>query len=102
MTMPNALTPPEHVKLHSWLVAAMRAREFFWLQYQSGIIDEVQWSTERTVVLSILEPKRNRIWWHKLGHKLVSSEYAVFIKKLLQDRPPSDEKFKAISDWTNL
>ena len=102
MVKPNALTPQEHVKLHSFLVAVMRAREFSWLQYKNGIIDERQWSTERTVALSILEPRRNRTWWNKMGQKLVSSEYAAFMNELLQDQPPTDETYMAITNWTNL
>ncbi len=36
------LTPAEQVKIGAWLAAAMRAREFSWLQYRDGIIDAAQ------------------------------------------------------------
>ena len=41
----ESLTPEEHVRLDAWLSLLLRVREFAWLQYRSGIIDEAQWET---------------------------------------------------------
>ncbi len=95
------LTQEEHVKLHGWLTAAMRLREFSWLQYQSKVIDEVQWSTEVNVIKAILQPERTRAWWESLGRNLFGAAFAEFVDELLQDQPTTNEVFELATDWTN-
>ena len=56
------LSELEQLRLSAWLNALMRAREFSWLQYQDGIMDEAQWSTERTIMVWILSAPRTREW----------------------------------------
>jgi len=95
------LTPEEHVKLNAWLLAMGRLREFAWLQYQSGVIDEVQWSTELHVIQIMLQAKRTRTWWHVSGRRAFGAAFVEFIDDLIQDLPTTDEIFEITTDWTN-
>ena len=84
------LAQEEYVKLSSYLLAIMRAREFAWLQYQNGIIDEGQWYTERGVIEFNLTFKRTRIWWEKIGRSFYSPEFVAFVDKLIKGKPDND------------
>ena len=59
----DPLTEEEQVALGAWLAAAMRAREFSWLQYRDGVIDEAQWETEVIIIRWLLDSERTRDWW---------------------------------------
>ena len=61
------LTAEENVKLDAYLAATLRAREYAWLQFQDGAIDEEQWKAEVSVARSILNAERVRRWWDKAG-----------------------------------
>ena len=49
------LTPEEHVKLDAFLIMTLRSREFAWLQYRDGIVDQAQWDTEIAVIASVFD-----------------------------------------------
>lgn len=50
MTSSGEMTLTDKIKFDALLSVALRAREFTWLQYRSGIIDNEQWSTEVSVI----------------------------------------------------
>ena len=58
--MGRELTIDEKVRLDAWVTASMRAREFAWLEYESGNVDEWQWKAEEGVVRIILRSERTR------------------------------------------
>jgi hypothetical protein len=94
------LTADENIKLDAYFTATMRGREFSWLQYRSGLIDEDQWKTELAVVRSIMSSPRIRLWWTKLGRTYVSSEFAAFVDDLNKSPRASDD-WAAITNWSN-
>ena len=94
------LTKEEHVKLHGWMLAAMRLREFSWLQYQSKVIDEVQWRTEVNVIKALLRSDRTRTWWELLGRNVFGAAFGAFVDELLKDQPTTNEIFDLATDWT--
>ena len=100
ITKPEPLTAEENAKLDAWLTASMRGREYGWLQYQNGLIDESQWHTEMVVTGVVLSAPRTRLWWNKLGHSYVSKEYAAFVDGLIKDTPTSD-KWEMTTTWSN-
>ena len=53
-------TEVEQLRINSWLVGVLRGREFSWLQYMNGVIDEAQWNTELTVISIVLSTPRAR------------------------------------------
>ncbi len=101
MVKTDSLTPTEHVKLHFWLAAFMRLREFSWLQYRQGITDESQWGTELVIIQSVLSAHRPRLWWDSVGRKIYGAEFVEFVDEALQDQPISNEVFEMMTSWTN-
>ena len=99
ITKAGTLTPDEHIKLHAFLLSALRSREFAWLQYRNGQIDETQWNTELAVLRILLSSPRSRLWWEKLGRDAHSNEFAEFVDKAVQNRPATDY-FEAQENWT--
>jgi len=61
------LSADENIRLHVFLSALVRAREFSWLQFRNGQIDETQWATELVVMQNVLGTKRTHRWWDKKG-----------------------------------
>ena len=86
---PGPLTPEEIVMLDSWLQATMRSREFAWLQYQSGLIDQEQWDTELSVIRLLLAQRRTRLWWSEQGRTRVSAKFSAFVDGVVKNTPES-------------
>jgi hypothetical protein len=100
ITKKEPLTSDEHVRLNMILVAMMRGREYSWLQYQNGIIDEAQWQTELAVIIFVLDSQRTRDWWEKVGRNAFSYQYSEFVDSLIQNNPPTEVLWKSITNWT--
>jgi len=119
ITKKEPLTSDEHVRLNMILVAMMRGREYSWLQYQNGIIDEAQWQTELAVIIFILDSQRTRDWWEKVGRNAFildsqrtrdwwekvgrnafSDQFSEFVDSLIQNNPPTEVLWKSITNWT--
>lgn len=94
------LTAEENAALDAWLTASMRGREYAWLQYRNGLIDEDQWKTEKAVTGIVVSAPRTRLWWTKLGRTYVNEEFAAFVDGLIKDTPTSD-KWEASTNWSN-
>ena len=94
------LTPEENVKVGAFLIAMMRAREFSWLQFRSGLIDERQWKTEGSVIQPLLSSPRTRRWWTVQGRALVNPEFAVYVDGLTK-APPMFNMFEASTKWSS-
>ena len=101
VTDKEQLTQLEQSKLNAYFFASLRAREFSWLQYKNGLIDEAQWQTELAVTKFFLDSKKIRIWWNKLGKNGFSQEYVEFIEDLIQESPAMDSGFTLHSTWLN-
>lgn len=97
----GALTVEEQVKLYTWLVPALKVREFSWLQRESGVIDDAQWKSELAVTQAILQPPRVRLWWDRVGHKTVSDEFRKFIDSAIEELPPSNGIYREQMEWAN-
>ena len=95
------LTAEESVKLDAYLAATLRAREYAWLQYQDGAIDEVQWNAEFLVTRSILNDNRVRNWWDKIGRDVYSPAFAEFIDSLVAIEPVTEGGWRDYTDWEN-
>jgi len=101
MSKAESLTTEEQVKLGHWFGAVMRLREFSWQQYQNGIIDDVQWSTELGIIQSVLSAHRSRTWWDSVGQNIFGAKFAAFVNDALRDQPISDDLSKKMTDWAN-
>ncbi|HEY5623429.1 MAG TPA: hypothetical protein VIV14_06680 [Gammaproteobacteria bacterium] len=98
---PETLTPHEKIRLNSFLVAFLRGREFAWLQYRDGIIDDGQWNTELAALRFVMLPTRNRDWWERFGRLNFSPEFAAFVDTEFAGTPPTDELWQGLLDWEN-
>ena len=90
------LSPGEKVRLDAWLSASMKAREFSWLQYLSGSIDENQWESEKSVIVVILGAHRTRLWWKEIGFRYFGSEFVAFVDGLIKTEQPTGEPIETI------
>jgi len=98
----TSLTPEEHVKLAAWLTVVVRGREFAWLQYRNGAIDEIQWRAEYLVLQIVLSVRNSRTWWVSVGRRVFPTEFVDFVDGLIRDQPPADERFLLNTNWTNI
>ncbi len=101
MTKPDRLSVEENIQLDAFLTALFRVREYSWLQYQAGVIDEAQWSTELAVIQSLLSTDLSRLWWNKVGRLYVSAEFSTFLSDLIRNQSTSDDLWKATFDWSD-
>ncbi len=97
----EALSADESVKFHMYLVAIMRVREFSWLQFRSGAIDETQWATEYNILQVVLSTDRTRKWWFTMGRPAFGPEFAEFVDSAIRDYTINNEFREAMQTWTN-
>lgn len=90
----------EHVRLNAWFTSIFRSREYAWLQFQSGAIDEAQWGTEVNVIMAILDSSRYRGWWDALGRNYFGENFVGFIDSKIAEAPASDQLWPAITSWS--
>jgi len=95
------LTPEEHVQVSQGLYAAFRIRQFAWLQFRDGTIDEAQWQTEVSVLRFYLDSPRVRKWWSRLGRAGFGDEYADFVDGLIATQPPTNKLYETLVSWTS-
>jgi len=58
------LTEEEDTRLQAYLIHFVRARENFWLQYQSGLLDEATWNSYRDPLVPVVfSSKFGREFW---------------------------------------
>ena len=101
LVKPGPLTTEDNVQLDAYFTASLRAREYAWLQYQNGTIDNDQWRTEVAVIKSIFSSPRIRLWWNKLGQTYFSTDFSAFINNVIKDLPASRDDWEAITKWSN-
>ena len=97
---PEPLTPQEHVRLSVFLTTSLKAKEFAWLQYQDGVIDEEQWRSEVVVIGIIFDAQRNRKWWEMLGREFFKGGFRDFVDDLIASQPATDKLWDMESRWT--
>jgi len=94
------LSAEEQIRLDNYFTASLRSREFSWLQYQDGSIDELQWATEQAVLRSIFDSRQSRDWWNALGQYVVGNEFGAFVDDLLQQNAPTETIWNASANWS--
>lgn len=100
LAKPEPLTTEENIEVDAFLTAALRAREFSWLQFRSRLIDEAQWNTELAVIRSIMSSPHARLWWNRLGRTYVSAEFSEFLDGVIGDQPAANNDWETITVWS--
>ena len=96
------LTAEEHARLSYWLIALMRVREFAWLQYRHGVIDEIQWRAESMVIQNVLLTRNCHTWWASVGRQVFPMEFVSYVDGLIRDQPLRNELLESHIAWTNV
>jgi hypothetical protein len=100
LTSSDPLTPDENIQVDGFLSIIMRAREFAWLQYRDGAIDESQWSTEFNVLAAFFDSSRTRLWWDRIGRSFFSREFVRFVDDEVLSKPATDQVLPALVTWS--
>lgn len=94
MRKPGLLTLEEKTELFSWLVSFYGVREFVWLQYRDGVVDQSTFDTYLDGVENQLVLPRNIAWWKKFGDtmydpgfiELVNAKYNKIAANPVRDK----------------
>jgi hypothetical protein len=101
LTNSDPLTPEENVRVDGLLSVVLRAREFAWLQYRDGVIDEAQWSTEFNVLAAFFDSSRTRLWWETIGRSFFSEEFVRFVDAEILVNSATDQVLPLLADWSS-
>lgn len=94
-------SPEEQVKISVYMMAPFRAREFSWLQYQNGAIDEAQWNTEKIVISVVLSPRRTQTWWEKISKYNYNPDFVSYVDSHILDHPSTVDNWSVQSNWAD-
>jgi hypothetical protein len=84
---PIELSREEQGKLHFFLIAAMRQREWEWFQHRDGIIEEQVAKAYFGIIALHLGIDRTRHWWRTIGRVGFNPEFVADVDAFLADRP---------------
>jgi hypothetical protein len=101
LTNSDPLTAEENIRVDGFLSVVLRAREFAWLQYRDGVIDDAQWNTEFNVLAAFLDSSRTRLWWNTIGRDFFSEEFVRFVDSEVLVRPATDQILPLLTVWSS-
>ena len=82
------LSREEQGKLHFFLIAAMRQREWEWFQHRDGVIEESVAKAYFGIIALHLGIPRTRHWWSTIGRIGFNPEFVAEVDRFIADRPP--------------
>lgn len=83
---PDKITDEARIRLNFWIVASLRAREYEWLQYTHGALDEKTWASYRQLIPFVLGTERSRKYW-ALCSGFFHPEFAQVVNKMIDGQP---------------
>ena len=83
------LSSEEQGKLHFFLIAAMRQREWEWFQYRDGVIPQSVATAYFGIIALHLGIARTRHWWSTIGRVGFNPEFVAEVDAFLAGRPPT-------------
>lgn len=86
---PTELSPEEQGKLHFFLIAAMRQREWEWFQHKDGVIEESVAKAYFGIIALHLGIARTQHWWATVGRVGFNPEFVREVDALLAGRQPT-------------
>ena len=86
----STLSSDDQAKLHFFLVAAMRQREWEWFQYKDGVIGRDVYCAYHEVIALHLGTPQTRNWWATVGRVGFNQEFVNDVDALLTNRPLTD------------
>jgi hypothetical protein len=97
----SARCPHESIQVDGFPSIMMRAREFAWLQFRDGAIDETQWNTEFNVLSAFFDASRTRLWWDVIGRSLLSDEFVEFVDEDILVKPATNQVLPLLVNWSS-
>jgi hypothetical protein len=94
------LSAEENIRLDLFLTAAMKAREYSWLQFKDGLIDESQWGAEVKNIQVIFDATRTRQWWRESGRLAFDARFAEFVDEVLASSSASNTVWQTTATWS--
>ena len=83
---PDPITDEARIRLNFWIVASLRAREYEWLQYTHGALDEKTWASYRQLIPFVLGTERSRKYW-ALCSAFFSPDFARIVNEMIDGQP---------------
>jgi hypothetical protein len=84
---PTELSREEQGKLHFFLIAAMRQREWEWFQQRDGVIEESVAKAYFGIIALHLGIPRTRHWWATIGRIGFDTNFVAEVDQLIADQP---------------
>lgn len=91
----------EQFQFATHFIRVFRSREFSWLQWQDGTMDDAQWQTEYSVIRLIMDSPRVRQWWNASGSLTVSPEFATFVNDYIGASEATGLGWQTYTTWAN-
>jgi hypothetical protein len=83
----SELSREEQGKLHFFLVAAMRQREWEWFQHRDGVIEVSVAKAYFGIIALHLGIPRTRHWWATIGRIGFDPHFVAEVDQFIADRP---------------
>lgn len=83
----SELSREEQGKLHFFLIAAMRQREWEWFQHRDGVIDEAVAKAYFAIIALHLGIPRARHWWRTIGRVGFNPDFVAEVDRFIADQP---------------
>ena len=97
--MNDELSGDDKIRLHSWLCAYIRQREYEWFERQAGVMDSKMFESYAKIITKVLGTERTRRWWSVYKHALgFDSGFVAFVDELLE-RSPLTNYFENLDTW---
>jgi hypothetical protein len=84
---PTELSREEQGKLHFFLIAAMRQREWEWFQQRDGVIEESVAKAYFGIIALHLGIARTRYWWATIGRIGFDADFVAEVDRLIAGQP---------------
>ncbi len=72
----------ENVRVNMWLTSSLRSREYEWIQYRSGALDEASWAAFEKAIPLVLSSQRAQAWW-QATRDIYDADFAELVDGLL-------------------
>jgi len=93
------MTDDEKARMHSFLMANLRQREYEWLEKEEGVIDPKMFEAYAGITAIVLGTERTRRWWAVHGHShAFDPGFVSFVDELLEKSELTDY-FESLGRW---
>lgn len=98
MRKPELLNIEEKTELFSWLVSFYGVREFVWLQYQAGVVDQKTFETYMNGIENQLVLPRNLSWWRIFSDTIYDPDFVEHVNTKIAQHTTDPVRDK-MAEW---